>query len=311
MAFTACEVEFDIRGLDDDPLFLIDGYVRKDFYGEDGANSLQMYIYAVPSAAGNREFDSETRCTLRVYRNSGLVDTKDYITVDEFYGLIADSYMFSPGDEITVTAEADGFYTATASTVLPQDPPAVEASCTVSGDNLLIRFSFEDDASTEDAYAFCFRTVYSDNPPYDSQLGGYLDLSFGDSGESVFQDAGPFDVTWQDGGQYYGVFDDAFNGQRKEFEVSAPFKAVSYGTGSYYVRVQILRVSPERLRYETACRDKGTNILGFMGLAPVTFAYTNVSGGSGCFSSESSAFSPWMKIPLDDSTSDKNPTIYE
>ena len=71
-----------------------------------------MYLYAVPSAAGNREFSEEARCTLKVYRNSELIDVKDYITIESFYGLIADEYAVSPGDEVTVTAESDGFLTA-------------------------------------------------------------------------------------------------------------------------------------------------------------------------------------------------------
>ena len=56
------------------------------------------------------------------------------------------------------------------------------------------------------------------------------------------------------------------------------------------------RIPEERLRYETACADKGSNILGFIGLAPVTFSYTNVTGGSGCFSGANVSFSPWMKV---------------
>ena len=37
-------------------------------------------------------------------------------------------------------------------------------------------------------------------------------------------------------------------------------------------------------------------MLGFIGLAPVTFAYTNVSGGSGCLSSANVSYTDWIRI---------------
>ena len=97
MAFAACEVEFDFKELDGDPLFLLDGAVKSEPYSPSTSN-FQMYLYAVPSAAGEREFSEEARCTLKVYRNSELIDTKDYITIQSFFGLIADEYPVKPGD---------------------------------------------------------------------------------------------------------------------------------------------------------------------------------------------------------------------
>ena len=52
---SSCEVEFDFKELDGDPLFLIDGYIRTEAYSP-GTGNLQMYLYGVPSAAGEREF---------------------------------------------------------------------------------------------------------------------------------------------------------------------------------------------------------------------------------------------------------------
>ena len=297
MAFAACEVEFDFKELDGDPLFLLDGVVKSEPYSPSTSN-FQMYLYAVPSAAGEREFSEEARCTLKVYRNSELIDTKDYITIQSFFGLIADEYPVKPGDEVLVTAESDGFPTASSRTVIPQAPPAVEASFSMSGDNLNIRFSFEDDADTDDAYAVCFRTISSRYRPDDAAMGTTLDLSFGNPEESSFSDTGPFDISWDDGWRYYGISDDSFSGGRREFEVTAPYKSPS-GYGTPYFRIEVQRISPERLRYEIACRDKRTNLLGFIGLAPVTFAYTNVSGGSGCISSYNSGGTGWIPIPYE------------
>ena len=281
-AFAACEVEFDFKELDGAPLFLLDGNIIAG-HSASGSASFQMYLYAVPSAAGDREFSEESRCTLKVYRNSELIDVKDYITIESFYGLIADEYTVSPGDEVTVTAESDGFQTASASTVIPQNPP------------LDVRFSFGDNAGTDDAYAFSFRTLASDGKPGDNDPGHMVELPYGDLGTQVM-DSGPFDVVWEDGYQYYCILDDSFNGGRKEMELTFPSFPFSSDMASYF-RIEIRRISPERLRYEIARADKGSNILGFIGLAPVTFAYTNVSGGAGCFSGVNSGYSDWIKVP--------------
>ena len=295
LALASCEVEFDFSGLDDKPLFLIDGHLQADPFNPEYGD-FQMYLYAVPSAAGEREFSEEARCTLKVYKNSELIDTKDYITIESFYGLIADNYNIVAGDEITVTAESDGFTVASAKTVVPRNPPEIEASCTQEGDNLKIRFSFEDNADTEDAYALCFRAVTTSSRPDDMDTGGQsLELPSGNSSGSYFHNAGRFDVTWEDGYRYYGIFDDSFNGQRKEYEVTVPFFPT--GNGNSYLRIEIQHISPERLRYEIACIDKGSNVLGFIGLSPVTFAYTNVSGGAGCLSSGNTGYTEWIEIP--------------
>lgn len=298
LALTACEVEFDFGGLDGDPLFLLDGQFKVDPLNSDpGKSSLLMYISAVPAAAGEREFSEEARCTLKVYRNSELIDIKDYITIRDFFGLIADIYDAIPGDEISVTAESDGFPTASATTVIPHDPPAVDVSCSLEGKDLKIRFSFEDNAGKGDAYAICFRRIISDSgKPDDSQIGTSVDLIFGTSPESQFLEQGPFDVTWEDGDRYYGIHDETFDGKRKEFEVTVPSFGDFPYVGKAYFRIEIQRISPERLRYETACIDKVTNGLGFIGLAPVSFVYTNVSGGAGCFAGQNSGYTPWIEI---------------
>ncbi len=298
LALSGCEVEFDIKGLDGEPLFLIDGHVKTDPLSP-GCCSFQMYLYGVPSAAGDREFDQDAKCTLKVYKNSELIDTKDYITISTFYGLIADFYEgVQPGDEITITAESAGFPAASSRTVIPQEPPAVDVSYSLEGNDLKIRFAFEDNAATDDAYAICFRKIFSNRPPDDSQIGTSFDLSFGELSESSFLDIGPFDVSWEDGDRYYGIFDDTFNGRRKEFDVTVPGVGMLPYEDNVYVRIEIQRISPERLRYETACNDKGNNVLGFIGLSPVTFAYTNVSGGSGVFSSGNVGYSDWVELSL-------------
>lgn len=291
--FTACEVEFDFKELDGDPLFLLDGSIVTGSH-DRGNGSLQMYLYAVPAAAGPRDFPEDARCTLNVYRNGELMDTRSDITVQTFYGLVAGQYPVEPGDEVLVTAESGGFPTASARTVIPQSPPVLEdVSFSLKDGILNISFAIEDDASSEDAYSFRFRTVTWNTLPEDDVTGYTFSLTYGSGDGYPIADTGPFDVCWKDGETYYGIFDDSFNGMRKEFKVTAPFEMPS-GNDDPYFRIEIQRISPERLRYETACADKGHNILGFIGLAPVTFAYTNVDNGAGCFSGGNSAYSDWQ-----------------
>ena len=171
----------------------------------------------------------------------------------------------------------------------------MQAEGSIDGDNLRIRFSITDNAGSEDAYAVCFRTESSFTRPDDNYSGAGLELTFGNTPESSFMDVGPFDVTWEDGYRYYGIYDDTFEGGRKEFEVTAPLPSIDVGK-KLYLRVEVQSVSPERLRYETACIDKANNALGFIGLAPVTFAYTNVAGGAGCFSGGYSFFTDWTPV---------------
>jgi len=296
LVMTSCEVEFDFRGLNDEPLLLVDGNVEfsPDY---ESVGHMNMYLYAVPSAAGNKEFSTDARCTLKVYVNSELVDKQDYITLNPFFGLVVGTYSAGPGDKISMTAEAEGFPAASASVVVPQLPPELAVSSEAIGKDMFkIRFSFEDDGSASDAYAFSFKYVSDSSKPDAGIRGLDLNLSFGNSWDTSALNVGPFDIAWKDGGVYYGVFDDTFNGEVKEFEVNASCELPKYQNRNYF-RIEVFRISPERLRYEIACSDKASNVLGFIGLSPVTFAYTNVSGGSGCFSCTSISYTDWMVIP--------------
>lgn len=296
LAATSCEVEFDLKGLDTDPIFILDGNITATG-SNPGEGHLSMFLYAAPSAAGDRHFSEEARCTLKIYKNGEHLDTKDYITIESFYGLIADNYPdVRPGDAITLTAESEGFPTASVTTIIPPAPPAVDVYCERSGGNVNIRFSFEDDGTSSDAYAFNFQTLASDHKPSEDDYGTSIELPFWDPSGSSVTDFGPFDIVWEDGIQYYGLFDDDFNGGKKEIGVSLPGDIIS-DMGTTYFRIEVQRISPERLHYQIACHDKGSDILGFIGLAPVSFAYTNVRGGTGCISGINSAYTEWVEIP--------------
>lgn len=306
----ACKVDFDFSDLSSEPVLCLDmnlEYDPTEYEGgvipDDAPLYLSGFIYAIPSAAGEREFPENLYCTLDVYHNSELAYTWDGIRLDEFAGLVsADIRGLVPGDEIKVVAQAEGFPTATSTIIVPQRPPQVSVSHSRINDKTFrISFTIEDDPDTEDSYAFTFHraSIYGSGFGIDPVGGSPLPLAFGNDNETSYLDLGPFDILWEDGEKFYGVSDRSFNGQKKTFDVNVEYElpdgeeAENYA----YYRIGIHRYTPERVNYEIACRDKGSNILGFIGLSPATFAYTNVIGGTGCISGSNVATTEWILVP--------------
>ncbi|MBO5074308.1 MAG: DUF4249 family protein [Bacteroidales bacterium] len=306
----ACKVDFDFSDLSSEPILCLDmnlEYDPTEYEGgvipDDAPLYLSGFIYAIPSAAGEREFPEDLYCTLDVYHNSELAYTWDGIRLDKFAGLVsADIRDLVPGDEIKVIAQAEGFPTATSTIIVPQRPPQVSISHSRINDKAFrISFTIEDDPDTEDSYAFTFHraSIYGSGFGIDPVRGSPLTLAFGNDNETSYLDLGPFDIIWEDGVKFYGVSDRSFNGQKKTFDVNVEYE-LPYGEDAEnyaYYRIGIHRYTPERVKYEIARRDKSSNILGFIGLSPATFAYTNVIGGTGCISSSNVATTEWILVP--------------
>ena len=306
----ACKVDFDFSDLSSEPILCLDmnlEYDPTEYEGgvipDDAPLYLSGFIYAIPSAAGEREFPEDLYCTLDVYHNSELAYTWDGIRLDEFAGLVsADIRDLVPGDEIKVVAQAEGFPTATSTIIVPQRPPQVSISHSRINDKAFrISFTIEDDPDTEDSYAFTFHraSIYGSGFGIDPVGGSPLPLAFGNDNETSYLDLGPFDILWEDGEKFYGVSDRSFNGQKKTFDVNVEYELpYREDTENFaYYRIGIHRYTPERVKYEIACRDKGSNILGFIGLSPATFAYTNVIGGTGCISGSNVSTTKWILVP--------------
>ena len=309
----ACKVDFDFSDLSSEPILCLDMNLEYDptqYKGgvipDDAPLYLSGFIYAIPSAAGEREFPEDLFCRLDVYHNSELAYTWDGIRLDEFAGLVsADIRGLVPGDEIKVIAQAEGFPTATSTIIVPQQPPQVSVSHSrINNKTFRISFTIEDDPDTEDSYAFTFHRaiIYGDPDHLDAPPGpggATLPLAFGNDNETSYLDLGPFDIIWEDGVKFYGVSDRSFNGQKKTFDVNVEYELPDGGEAENYAyyRIGIHRYTPERVKYEIACRDKGSNILGFIGLSPATFAYTNVIGGTGCISGSNVSTTEWILVP--------------
>ena len=306
----ACKVDFDFSDLNSEPILCLDMNLEYDptqYKGgvipDDAPLYLSGFIYAIPSAAGEREFPEDLSCRLDVYHNSELAYTWDGIRLDKFAGLVsADIRGLVPGDEIKVIAQAEGFQTATSTIIVPQRPPQVSVSHSRINDKTFrISFTIEDDPDTEDSYAFTFHraSIYGSGFGIDPVRGSLLPLAFGNDNETSYLDLGPFDILWEDGEKFYGVSDRSFNGQKKTFDVNVEYELpYREDTENFaYYRIGIHRYTPERVKYEIACRDKGSNILGFIGLSPATFAYTNVIGGTGCISGSNVSTTEWILVP--------------
>lgn len=303
----ACKVDFDFSELDGQPILCIDseliyegGLYEEGRVLEAPPATLEAFIYGVAPAAGERQFPEGLECTMNVYHNSVLVWRDNHISLDTFAGSIyATLYGISPGDEITVTAEAEGFPMASSSVTVPYAPPVPEISHErINADTFRISITIEDDPETEDCYAFTFtKAALYDSSPNPTNVG-YLDLSFGNSEDTPYLDIGPFDVVWVDGEKFFGISDKEFEGRKKTFEINAIYKMLSrdYYKHACYM-IGVYRMNPARLRYEIAQNDKSNNVLGFMGLAPVTFAYTNITGGTGCLSCSNLYETDWIPVP--------------
>lgn len=305
----SCKVDFDFSDLESEPILCLDMNLAYDpVYYEGGVIPddvplyLSGFIYAIPSAAGEREFPEHLQCTMEVYHDSELVWSRDDIRLHKFEGLVlAEIYDLAPGDELKVVAMAEGFPTATSTVSVPQTPPQITVSHSSINSNLFrICFTIEDNPDSEDCYAFSFQRVsYYGGYPKPHSSGTAMDLAFGSDNENSFLGIGPFEAVWEDGERLYGISDRSFNGRKKTFEVNAEYD-LPYGEDAEdyaYYRIRIHQYTPARLKYEIACNDKANNILGFIGLAPVTFAYTNISGGTGCISCSNINATEWINMP--------------
>lgn len=303
----SCKVDFDFSDLESDPILFLDMDLRYDASDYNGDNiqgnpplSLNGFIYAVPSAAGEREFPEDLRCRMDVYHNSELTFTYDDIKLHEFHGSLAGQvYGLVPGDEVKVVAQAEGFPTATSTVIFPESPPQLTVTHTrINSMTFRISMTLEDAPETEDCYAFTFTKAYWNEGSLVPSGVSPLEPSFGNSDETGFLDIGPFEVIWEDGVKFYGISDKTFNGKQKtiELNVDYPLMRDEMEMISYY-SIGLYRISPERMKYIAACQNKENNMLGFIGLAPATFAYTNVIGGTGCVSCTSYIETDWILIP--------------
>lgn len=306
-ACISCKVDFDFSDLKSDPILYLDMDLRYDASSYNGENtqaemplSLDGFIYAVPSAAGEREFQEDLRCRMDLYHNSELAFTYDDIKLHEFHGLLAGQvFGLVPGDELTVVAQAEGFPTARSTVVFPDSPPQLTISHSrINSMTFRIGMTLEDDPLTEDCYAFTFTKAYWSEGSLVPSGVSQLEPSFGNADETGLLDIGPFEVIWEDGVKYYGISDRTFNGKQKTIELNVDYPLMGDGMDqkSYY-SIGLYRISPERMKYITACQNKENNILGFIGLAPATFAYTNVIGGTGCVSCTSYFETDWIPVP--------------
>ena len=293
----ACKVDFDFRDLDSDPILHLDMDL---VMGPGSHHYLSGFVYPVPSAAGERDFSEELYCRMEVYHNSKLVWTRDDIMLHEFAGSVsAEIEGLAPGDNLKVVAQAEGFPKVEATVTVPHEPPYADISHSrINASRFRMSITIDDDPATEDYYAFAFTKGFFYEGHLQPSGVGPLEPSFGSTESTSFLDLGPFDVIWEDGEKFYGISDREFNGRKKTIDINMeyPLSGPEQGNHAYY-KVYFCRVSPERFRYETACQDKGNNVLGFIGLAPSTFAYTNVTGGTGCISCSNGYETDWIAVP--------------
>ena len=298
----ACKVEFDINGLDGEPVIFADVMVTlPSFETEDGTvidkgyATCWTYLYAIPPTAGSQEMIDDKRFDISMYHNGD--NSFRYLDIrNNTYNSssIAD---VAPGDEFKVMISAEGLSEVTATAVVPQDSPKMTVTHDrIDGSLIRLNITIQDDPDSEDHYAFAFHKIHSeDGMPAADDSGEVLEPAFGSNQESLTYDIGPFDIIWNYFGTLYGISDSGFNGQSKTFEINFDYPITDPGKDFY--RVGIYRISHERYFYEISSWKKDNDMLGFMGLAPPTFAYTNVEGGTGCMSCANARYTAWTAVP--------------
>ena len=201
------------------------------------------------------------------------------------------------GSEVVLRASADGAEDVSSVFHMPEEMPAFEVIYTSAP---AFKFTFKDDGSTEDCYAImvygeCTRVKDGEATVYVRACDPYEpDEDFGMETRKDYLDVDINDGTarpWSDA---------EFNGQ----EVSLSLEVWTYFDGihnSKYDEVKerykavIYRLSPEFFKFAEAQNHLDNNMLAEIGLAPASFAYTNITNGLGLFAGVAVAETEWFE----------------
>lgn len=293
LALQGCETRFDLKGMSEDPKIYVYGVA-----GMSDTTSFRVCKTVPVSGMSDPSASREVSSIELTVDGKAVTLTKadaDTPGVPKGYWWTAEDIL--GGSEVVLRASADGAEDVSSVFHMPEEMPAFEVIYTSAP---AFKFTFKDDGSTEDCYAImvygeCTRvkdgeaTVYVRAcDPYepDEDFGmetrkDYLDVDINDGTARLWSDA-------------------EFNGQ----EVSLSLEVWTYFDGihnSKYDEVKerykavIYRLSPEFFKYAEAQNHLDNNMLAEIGLAPASFAYTNVTNGLGLFAGVAVAETEWFE----------------
>ena len=293
LALQGCETRFELKGMSENPKIYVYGIA-----GMSDTTAIRV-CKTVPLTGVTDPLDSREVSSIELTVDGKVVTLSkadaDTSGVPKGYWWTTED--IPGGSEVVLKASADGAEDVSSVFYMPEEIPAFEVIYTSAP---AFKFTFKDDGSTEDCYAImvygeCTRVKDGETTvniracdPYepDEDFGmetrtDYLDVDMNDGTARLWPDT-------------------EFNGQ----EVSLSLEVWTYFDGihnSKYDEVKerykavIYRLSPEFFKYAEAQNHLDNNMLAEIGLAPASFAYTNVNGGLGLFAGVSVAETEWFE----------------
>ena len=274
---SSCEFEFELNGMDTEPLLHFEATLHQNC-DED----LKYCLRTLKAVADDKTPDMED-IILRAYINGEKVD--GYHSDGPCNQLTGgmNLNLLEPGDEISIMAECSGFRAISARTAMPSgwNDMSLEVKRTDES-TISLDISFKDNAETEDFYGIgLIVETYMQQ-----QVSGWTSVALrGPAVEGTGMTTyGEMRVSYIDPRERIINIcsDHSFNGETKKMSFIADcLKSTETEQRSYTVFAY--KLSEEMYRYAVARYDSSpwNNTLGFMGLSPVTFTYTNIQGGLG------------------------------
>lgn len=306
IVLASCEREFEIRDLDGGPKFYIESVFRND---QDMVDILVMptrYIAEKPV-----EVSVPEGMTLKVKVDGEEVEVKklegmtDYDSYAKFRWSVEGG--FQPGSEIEISAEADGYPKAASTVRIPE--PFNDFTCKVEkvgADESLLHIDYKDDPESDDYFAVtvirnvrCVRfdgTVDTEasypiiNFRSSDDFGDYPYTHINLPGENWPEFFNL--VFWNDsratdaqGMQRFSIYISEMHSEEAREYTEPTLGGSGEVIGTIYCRdyVTVYRLAPETYRYLNGLWNEDYNDLAHLGMAPPTFAYTNITGGIGAF----------------------------
>ena len=277
LSLASCEFEFELDGMDTEPLLHFEAALHQNC-DED----LKYAIQGLKAVSSGKYSDMED-ITLQAYINGEKVD--GYHS-DGPCSLLSGEMNFNflePGDEISIKAECTGYPAISAKTVMPSGWDNLELEVKRTDESTIsLDISFKDDAATEDFYGIgLIVETYMQQ-----QIYGWTSVALrGPAVEGTGMTSyGEMRVSYIDPAERIINIcsDHSFNGKEKKMSFIADCLE-STDTEKRTYTVFAYKLSEEMYRYAVAQYDSSpwNNTLGFMGLSPVTFTYTNIQGGLG------------------------------
>ena len=293
LALQGCETRFELKGMSENPKIYVYGIA-----GMSDTTAIRVCktvpLTGVTDPSDSREVSS---IELTVDGNPVILSKADADTPGVPKGYWWTTEDIPGGSEIVLKASADGAEDVSSVFHMPEEMPAFEVIYTSAP---AFKFTFKDDGSTEDCYAImvygeCTRVKDGEATVYVRACDPYEpDEDFGMETRKDYLDVDMNDGTarlWPD---------TEFNGK----EVSLSLEVWTYFDGihnSKYDEVRerykavIYRLSPEFFKYAEAQNHLDNNMLAEIGLAPASFAYTNIINGLGLFAGVSVAETEWFE----------------